>query len=276
MFAFLAAEGGHEPPHSIFTWLWHLVKDTGLGKLYRFDDPHLGQFWFDAILFSLVAAAILLVTASMATRQYSRVPRGIANVFEWAVGLLRGMVQGFIPGSQADKYLPYLGSLFLFIFTMNMLGVIPAFRAPTMTLSTTAALGITTIIMVQAYAIRDTGLFPYLKHYTAGTAFPLLLLMIPVEIIGELAKPMSLSLRLYGNIFGEDNVIEQLMGMGLKYYIPVHFPMLLFAIFTSFLQAFVFTTLSTIYLAGKVVHEGGHGEEHGHSEAEHAPAAHHG
>jgi F-type H+-transporting ATPase subunit a len=278
MLPFLMAEGGgHEPPHSIFTWLWHRVKDTGLGHFYHFDDVHLGQFWFDAILFSLIASAILLVTASIATKKYNRVPRGIQNVFEWAVGALRGMVQGFIPGPQADRYLPYLGSLFLFIFTMNMLGVIPAFRAPTMTLSTTAALGLTTIIMVQAYAIRDTGLWPYLKHYTAGTAFPLMLLMIPVEIIGELAKPMSLSLRLYGNIFGEDNVIEQLMTLG--GWIPVQVPMLLLALFTSFLQAFIFTTLSTIYIASKVVHEGGHDEDHGHGgehhDEKHAHDAHH-
>ncbi|RPH48806.1 MAG: hypothetical protein EHM91_03845, partial [Planctomycetota bacterium] len=119
MLSFLAAEGGaHEPPHSIFTWLWHRVKDTPIGKFYRFNDEHLGQFWFDAIAFSLIASAILLILASTATKQYNRVPRGIQNVFEWIVGLLRGMVQGFIPAPQADRYLPYLGSLFLFIFTM--------------------------------------------------------------------------------------------------------------------------------------------------------------
>jgi F-type H+-transporting ATPase subunit a len=187
------------------------------------------------------------------------------------------MVQGFIPGKQADLYLPYLGTLFLFIFTMNMLGVIPGFRSPTMTLSTTAAMGITTIVMVQVYAIRDTGVGSYLKHFTAGTAFPLMLLMIPVEIIGELAKPMSLSLRLFGNIFGEDNVIEQLMTLG--GWVPVQIPMLLLALFTSFLQAFIFTTLSTIYIASKVVHEGGHDEEHGHGDEhpdeKHAQGAHH-
>ena len=269
--------GGHHAPHSIFTKVWESVSHTSLGKWYRFDDPVLGQFWFDAIGFSLIGAILLVVLASMATSKYNRVPRGIQNVFEWAVGFLRGMVQGFIPGPQADRYLPYLGSLFLFIFTLNMLGVIPAFRSPTMTLSTTAALGLTTIIMVQAYAIRDTGLWPYLKHYTAGTAFPLMLLMIPVEIIGELAKPMSLSLRLFGNIFGEDNVIEQLMGLG--GWIPVQIPMLLLALFTSFLQAFIFTTLSTIYIASKVVHEGGHDEGHGHGDEhhdeKHAHGAHH-
>jgi F-type H+-transporting ATPase subunit a len=97
--------------------------------------------------------------------------------------------------------------------------------------------------------------------------------MLAVEVVGELARPLSLSLRLYGNIFGEDNVIEQLMTLG--GWVPVQLPMLLFAIFTSLLQAFIFTTLSTIYIAQKVVHEGGHGEEgHGHGEP-HAPAAHH-
>src|SRR4029077_478335 len=96
-------------------------------------------------------------------------------------------------------------------------------------------------------------------------------LMIVVEVIGELAKPLSLSLRLYGNIFGEDKVGEELMNLGR--WVPVQAPMLLLAIFTSFLQAFIFTTLSTIYIASKVVHEGGH-DDHGHDEAHgdaHAP-----
>jgi len=274
---FLATGGGHEPPHTIFTGLWKAVKDTPFGKWYRFDEEHnfLGQFWFDAIGFSLLASAVLILGAFVATRSYSKVPRGVPNVFEWAVGLLRKLVHGFIPGKQGDRYVPYLGTVFLFIFTMNLIGLIPGFRAPTMTLSTTAALGVTTFIMVQGYAIRSTGVVEYLKHFM-GPVLALAWLMFPVEIIGELARPMSLSLRLFGNIYGEDNVIEQLMAMGLKYYIPVHLPMLLFAIFTSFLQAFVFTTLSTIYLGGKVVHEGGHGEEHGHHKGEHAPAAHHG
>src|SRR2546423_1029991 len=135
-------EGGHHgAPHSIFTKIWEKVSHTEIGHWYRFDDPVLGQFWFDAIGFSLIGAAFLIICASMATKQYNRVPRGIQNVFEWVVGLLRGMVHGFIPGAQGDRYLPYLGSLFLFIFTLNMLGVIPGFRSPTMTLSTTAAMG---------------------------------------------------------------------------------------------------------------------------------------
>jgi F-type H+-transporting ATPase subunit a len=254
--------GGHSgAPHSIFTPLWHAVKDSSLGKFYHFDDPELGQFWFDAIGFSIIAAALLIVCSSMATRNYNRVPRGIQNLFEWIVGLLRGLIHGFIPGKQGDQYVPYLGSLFLFIFTMNMLGVIPAFRSPTMTLSTTAALGLTTFFMVQQYAIHAVGFVSYVKHFM-GEVLWLAPLMLVVEIIGELARPLSLSLRLYGNIFGEDKVAEELMALG-GGWVPVQAPMLLLAIFTSFLQAFIFTTLSTIYIASKVVHEGGHGDEHG-------------
>lgn len=265
----------HEPPHTIFTGIWKSIKDTDLGRWYQFDmeDRDLGRFWFDAIGFSLIAAVLLVVLSFLATRNYKKVPRGIQNVFEWAVGLLRGMVHGFIPGSQGDRYLPYLGSVFLFIFTMNMLGVIPGFRAPTMTLSTTAALGVTTFVMVQSYAIRATGPIAYFKHFL-GDVLWLAPLMLVVEIIGELARPLSLSLRLYGNIFGEDNVIEQLMTLG--GWVPAQLPMLLLALFTSFLQAFIFTTLSTIYIASKVVHEG-HGEEHGdhHEESPAHGAQHH-
>ena len=281
MLAFMLKEGGGhagEPhaPHSAFTWLWRIVKDTGFGKAMGFDtvERGLGFFWFDAIMFSLIASATLILCAFLATRNYTRVPRGIQNVFEWTVQLLRNLVQGVIPGRQGDKYLPYLGSLFLFIFLMNLLGLLPGGRSPTMTLSTTAALGITTFIMVQAYAIKESGVVGYLKHFMGPVLF-MAPLMFVVEFIGELAKPLSLSLRLYGNISGEDTVIEQLMALGIAYYIPVQLPMILFAIFTSFLQAFIFTMLATIYIGTKVVHEEGHGEDHGHSGDAQTQGAHH-
>lgn len=276
MLALLLEEGGehaeHAPPASIFTPIWHAIKDTGIGKWYGFDtmEKNLGQFWFDAIGFSVVSGALLILLAFLATRDYSRVPRGIQNVLEWVVGLLRGLVHGVIPPPLGDKYVPFLGTLFLFIFTMNLMGLFPAFRSPTMTLSTTAALGITTFVMVQAYAIKETGLLTYLKHF-CGPVMLLAILMVPVEIMGELARPLSLSLRLYGNIFGEDTIIETLLVMGEKYYIPLQLPMILFAIFTSFLQAFIFTMLATIYIATKVSHD----EDHGSHEEAGAHGAHH-
>lgn len=253
-------------PVSIFTALWEQVHDTKLGHWFGFDnmDRHLGMFWFDAIGFSLLASVVLILASMVATRRYSKVPRGLQNVMEWTVGLLRNLVNGLV-GPAGDRYLPYLGTIFLFIFTMNLLGLIPAFRSPTMTLSTTAALGITTFIMVQAYAIRATGPVQYVKHFM-GDVLWLAPLMFVLEVVGELARPVSLSLRLYGNIFGEDSVIENLLHLGGG--IPLQLPILFLGLLTCFLQAFVFTCLASIYIGQKIAH---HDEgEHGHEEASHA------
>ena len=266
----LAEESG---PPSIFKPIWEAVKETDFGKKIGFDNEKLGMFWFDAICFSLLASITLIIAAFIATRNYRRVPRGLQNIMEAFVSFIRGIVHGFA-GKQGDKYVPYLGTVFIYIFTMNMLGIIPAFRSPTMTLSTTAALGITTFVMVQMYAIRDAGIVSYVKHFM-GDVLWLAPLMIIVEVIGELAKPLSLSLRLFGNIFGEDKVGEEVMMLGINYFLPVQMPILAMAIFTSFLQAFIFTTLSTIYISSKVVHEGGHDEEEHGKDGHHEPSTAH-
>ncbi len=239
-------------PRTILTPLWERAKEHHFGQWMGFADPERGQFWFDAIGFSLLAAIVLMLSSFVATRSYARVPRGLQNLLEWVVGLLRDFVRGMIGEKEGDKYLPYLGTTFLFIFLMNLLGILPAFRSPTMTLATTAALGITTFIVVQLYAIRATGIVQYVKHFMGPVAW-LAPLMLALEVVSELARPVSLSLRLYGNIFGEDNVIETLMHMG--HGIPVQLPIVFLAVLTSFIQAFVFTCLASIYIGTKVVHD---------------------
>ncbi len=257
----LLGSGGEAPPRTIFTPLWEGIKDTSLGGWFGFNETkdNLGQFWFEAVCFSSCAALLLIFISAVATRKYRSVPSGVQNLLEWAVGLLRGLVRSFI-GESGDKYLPYLGTIFLFIFVMNVMGLIPMFRSPTMTLSTTAAMGVVTFVMVQFYAVRATGLVTYLKHFM-GDILWLAPLMIVVEIVGEFARPVSLSLRLFGNIFGEDMVIENLLHMGQGIYLPLQVPIMAFAIFGSFLQAFIFTCLASIYIGQKVSHEEGHGEE---------------
>ncbi|MBI2901950.1 MAG: F0F1 ATP synthase subunit A [Planctomycetes bacterium] len=263
----LASGAGHEPPVSVFTALYDAVKDQSWAKWLFMPDryPDTAPFWFDAIGFSILAAVVLVLCSFLATRRYERVPRGIQNLMEYAVELLRSLVRGLV-GPLGDRYLPFLGTIFLFIFVMNLLGLIPAFRSPTMTLSTTAALGITTFVMVQAYAIRATGVVQYAKHF-AGDVWWLAILMVPLEIVGELARPVSLSLRLYGNIFGEDSVIEKLMELG--GYIPVQLPILFLGLLTCFLQAFVFTCLASIYIGQKVAHHEEHEEKEAHAQPSH-------
>lgn len=262
--------GGEGPPESIFGLLWHKLNDHYAGRtdgwwhFMGFDnhDRHLGMHWFEAIGFAILTVAVLGLCAFLATRQYRRIPRGIQNVMELLAVLLRKLVVGMV-GPHGEKYLPYLGSLFLFIFTMNLIGILPGFRSPTMTLSTTLALGFTTFFVVQGIAVRVNGPLGYVKHFL-GDIPVLALLMLVVHFFGEIAKPVSLSLRLYGNIFGEDSIIEKLIHMG--GWIPLQFPMMLFAIFTSFLQAFIFTSLSCIYIASMTEHAGHeeHGESHAH------------
>ncbi|OHB77870.1 MAG: ATP synthase F0 subunit A, partial [Planctomycetes bacterium RBG_16_59_8] len=199
----MSGSEGEEPPGTLFTGLHRAIKDTPVGDFFAFNstDRHLGQYWFEAVMFSLSIVILLSLVAFFAGRRQQKVPRGIQNFGEAVVDLLTKLVCGMI-GPHGTKYVPYLGTLFLYIFAMNILGIIPLFRSPTMTLSTTLALGITTFFVVQYCGIRANGVGGYLKHFMGPVLF-LAPLMIVVEFIGEVAKPMSLSLRLYGNIFGE-------------------------------------------------------------------------
>ena len=268
-------------PPSIFKPIWLAVKDTGLGQTIGFNDPRLGMYWFDAIGFSLTTAIVLVAASFVATSNYRRVPRGLQNIMEAFVSFIRGIVHGFA-GKQGDKYVPYLGTVFIFIFVMNLLGILPGFRSPTMTLSTTAALGITTFVMVQSYAIRDSGLGTYLKHFM-GPVPALAPLMVPIELISHLARPLSLTLRLFGNMTGGHillAIIFFLMGLdgligwalggspagvivgGIGGLVMVAFTvgfLYPLKILVSFLQAFIFVMLTMLYIAAAVEE----GEHHG-------------
>jgi F-type H+-transporting ATPase subunit a len=116
-------------------------------------------------------------------------------------------------------------------------------------------MGITTFIVVQFAGIRANGPIGYLKHF-AGPVWYFAVLMFPLELVSECVKPLSLSFRLYGNIFGKDKIIEELMIMG--GYIPIQAPILFLGVLVAFLQAFIFTALSSVYLYMITAH----GDEH--------------
>jgi F-type H+-transporting ATPase subunit a len=262
----------HLPAASIFTpvYDWFCATFPAVAHWFGFDnhDRHLGQTWFEGLCFSIVACAILILLAFLGTRRLSRVPRGIQALLEIVVTGFRGMV-GSMAGPLADRYVPFIGSTFLFIFVMNLLGILPAGRSPTMALSITFAMGLTAFVVVQFYCFRDAGPVSVLKHL-AGPVWWMAPLIFCAELLSELVRPVSLSMRLFGNIYGEDNVIEAFMHLG--GWIPLQLPILLLALLTSFLQAYIFTMLCTYYISSKVVHEEGHGEhgdEHGHEQHGH-------
>lgn len=264
--------GGVEHPPSLFHPIFDAITDHGkhvpawlsCGGLIT-NEHHQAEF-LDAIICSAIAIAVLIGLVSMTKGKLTKVPGKLQNVLEWAVEGLRGMTIDLL-GPQGPKYLPLMGTLFLYIFFNNLIGLVPGLKAPTMSVSTTLALGITTFVCVQSIAVKANGIVGYLKHFM-GDILALAPLMFVIHIAGEVAKPMSLSLRLFGNIYGEDSIIAVLFKMGYP-WIPVHLPMLAFGIFTAFLQAFIFTSLSCIYVQGFTEHAGhddhGHGhDDHGH------------
>jgi F-type H+-transporting ATPase subunit a len=225
----------------------------------------------DLILNTYFMLILLVVFFIWATRKLSRLPvSGLQNFLEYAVGGLLDFFAGII-GPRGVKYLPFVCSFFVFILCLNLLGLIPGLQSPTADLNTTLALALVSIVGVQIIGIKENGLWGYLKHYM-GEPIWLAPLQFPLHVIGELARVMSLSIRLFGNIFGEDTIIIALAALSPFFligrqevpYIPFQFPMMLFGVFTSLVQALVFSVLTSIYAALMLEgHEEGHGEEHG-------------
>ncbi len=238
---------------SIFEWLWTL---------------HILPEWMPRVVPHSLAVILLLTLLSlMATSNIGRIPRGVQNFMEWAVEGLENFCVDTI-GPDGRQYTPFVGTCFLYIVVMNLWGLIPLMMSPTSSLNTTIALGLCAIVFVHFYALKANGLKVWASHFV-GEPLWLAPLMIPLHIVGELARPLSLSLRLYGNIFGEEMVIAILAGMSpwiIPHLValPVQLPMMLFGVFTSFLQALVFSMLVAIYIKVTVGEHGGHdhGEAH--------------
>jgi F-type H+-transporting ATPase subunit a len=205
------------------------------------------------ILFFFFLCAILLVIFSIkATRRLSLRPGWWQNGAEQVVESFLHLSRNTIGEEYGRRYTSLLGTAFIFILVMNLIGLMPWGKSPTANLNVTVSLAIACIILVHIYSIREAGIKRYVSHYF-GEIWWLWILMPILHVIGELAKPMSLSIRLFGNIFGEDMVIVILMVMGayaLPMFIPIplQLPMLLFGLFTSFVQALVFTMLIGAYI----------------------------
>ncbi|MBM3497394.1 MAG: F0F1 ATP synthase subunit A [Armatimonadetes bacterium] len=214
-----------------------------------------------------VATWVMMLTLALVirlgTRRMQAVPGRLQGIVEWAYQSLNGFTINMVGGKHAAQFTPLLGTFFLYILFLNLGGLVPGFISATAALNTTVALALCCFIAVQYFGFRSQGL-GYLKHFV-GEPWWLFPINVPIHVLGELARPLSLSIRLFGNIFGEDTVIAALIAMGVValgtsgWFIPVpmQFPMLLFGIFGSFVQALVFTMLAASYISSVV-------QEHGH------------
>jgi F-type H+-transporting ATPase subunit a len=217
-------------------------------------------FDFRIVVFSLMVGAILSVLVIAAYRKRSIIPGPLQNLIEWVVEGLSNMIITIL-GEQGRRYVPFLGTLFVYIFCMNVFGLIPGMFSSTAKLNTTLGLAICVFLYVQFTGIRNFGIFGYIYHLAGSpkslVEWCLVPLNLPLHIIGELAKPVSLSLRLFGNISGEDMLLAIFAGLGvtilsfigLPVGIPLHVPFIFLALLTSFVQALVFSLLATIYFS---------------------------
>ena len=198
-----------------------------------------------------VVIAALLVWAYVARRQLATaadpvVPdatltaRNSLEIFvEWFVGFIEGIL-----GHKGRRYVHVYGTFFLFILAANLVGLLPGFTPPTSNFNVTFALGVTSFLVYNYYGLQVHGL-GYLKHFV-GPIWWLAFLMLPLELIDNFVRPVSLALRLFGNMTGDHLVLEIFTDLT-KVVIPVVFYML--GAFVSLIQAFVFTILSIIYLS---------------------------
>lgn len=208
--------------------------------------------WLLLAMSGLVIVA-LGIFAIVATRRLERIPRTRLQSFvEMLVSSLNNLGTDTI-GPGGEKYTPFIGTVFVYILAANLLGLIPPFKSPTSNLSIIFPVAVMVFVMYNYYGIRKVGIVRYLKHLT-GEPIWLAPLMLPVHLISELARPFSLSIRLFGNIFGEETILAVLAGMTfvlIKYVvaIPTQFPVMLLALLTAFIQALVFTILTTVYIS---------------------------
>lgn len=194
----------------------------------------------DTVIYTWIVMLAIIGVAFLVKRKMEMIPSGWQNVMEMAVDGLSDMIEGTL-GKKSRKLIPLIITFFFFILCSNYSGIIPTFKPPTGDLNTPVALALIVFFSIHIVGMAERGIFGYWKHFIEPFPF-----MLPLNIIEEIAKPVSLSLRLFGNVMGE-HVVVAVLFMLVPYIVPV--PMQMFGLFTGTIQAFVFTILTIAYLS---------------------------
>lgn len=204
--------------------------------------PHVTYTWVVMALFALLTISIRV--------SMKLIPTGWHNMVEAVVvGLVENMES--VIGHGGKRFLPLLGTLTFFIFTANMIGLVPGCIAPTSNVNTNLAMALTVFVVYNFVGIQKQGFVTYFKHFM-GPVWWLSWLIFPIEIISHLARPITLAMRLFGNVKGEDLVVLVLL-----FLVPLILPlfMMAFMVFTGLLQTIVFLLLAMVYLQGALAEE---------------------
>ncbi|MFA5280767.1 MAG: F0F1 ATP synthase subunit A [Smithellaceae bacterium] len=202
------------------------------------------------VTYGWFVVALLTVLAFLATRNLQVYPGRIQNVMEVIIDGLHSLLVDTM-GEHGKKFFPLIATLGLFILTGNLIGIIPGFESPTANINTNAAMALVVFFMTHIVGVMTHG-FKYLKQFL-GPVWWLIPLMLPIEIISHLSRPLSLTFRLFGNIAGEDIVLLVVL---LLVPLLVPLPIMFLMIFTSVVQTLVFMLLAMMYISGAM--EEGH------------------
>lgn len=252
--------GGHHEPHelpnAVSILYSHFPKNPVINFIHKWEVS----------FYSIIVAIFISIVAIKASRSAKKVPEGLANFFEAVVEAFEGFVEGIV-GHGSRQHVPFLGTVFFYILFMNWFGLIPGGKASTAYWSTTIAIALITMVYVQIAGIRAQGLWGYLKHMAGSPSNVigvfLIPLMLALNIILELvAVPFSLSLRLFANISSEDRLLLNFAQMGFP-VLPLQIFANVLAMVFSLVQAFVFTLLTTVYIALLSHHDDNHEHEEG-------------
>ena len=203
------------------------------------------------VVFSLVATLIIVVLAVIAKSSMKMVPSGVQNLVEVIMEFFIDLAESNI-GHQGMHFFPFIATIGLYILVCNFLGLIPGGDAPTSNLNTNVALAVPVFLATHIYGIKEHKL-NYIKHFVGPIrslpALPLMILMFLIEVIGHIARPLTLSVRLFGNMVAKHKIILILLLLS-----PAVVPtaILGLGVLVSIIQAYVFVLLTTLYLAGAV------------------------
>lgn len=226
-----------EHPYLFFVKLFELI---GLG--------HFAQS-YPYIVYTWVIMIILIVLGAMAAKAVSLVPSKAQNLFEVLIsGIEEFMVE--VTGEEGRWLFPLAATVFIFIFASNLIGVVPGCFPPTASINTTLACALTVVVFTHVIGIKYHGA-KYIKHFL-GPVWWMIPIIFPIEIIGHLARILSLTFRLFGNMMGHELVLGILFALAGLFFAPL--PIMGLGIFVALVQAFVFFLLSIMYFTGAMEH----------------------
>ena len=222
-----------------------------LQQLFDLFGPKAAHFAHQNIhvIYTWFVMLLLIVLALLATKGISMIPTKGQNIFEIIIGGMEEFIVD-ITGEEGRRFFPLLATVFIYIFVCNLLGLIPGFFPPTAKIDTTLSCALVVVPMTHVIGVMYHGP-KYIKHFL-GPIWWMSPIILPIELIGHIARVLSLTIRLFGNMAGHELVLGILFLLAGAFFAPL--PIMTLGIFVSLVQAFVFFLLSTMYFAGAIEH----------------------